>query len=47
MATLATPVPAPSGTSVYRTIVQDKFTYALNSDVTIWEAWVANVGNTV
>ena len=38
-------VPAPTDTSVYRNIVQDKFTYALNSDATIWDAWVAAVEN--
>ena len=47
MSTIATPVPAPTGTSVYRSIVQDKFTYALNLDETTWQAWKDKVADPI
>ena len=47
MSTVLTPVPAPTGTSVYRSIVQDKFTYALNYDEVTWTAWQDKVADAV
>ena len=45
MVSIGDAVPAPTGTSTYRALVQDKFYYALNSDETTWDTWVAKVND--
>ena len=47
MVSLPSSVPAPSNSYTYRIITQDKFTYALNDDATIFDAWVTATENTV
>ena len=47
MVSLPTSVPNPSGDYKERTLVQDKFSYALNSDETTWDTWKAATENTV
>ena len=41
MVSLISSVPAPEDSYTYRTIVQDKFTYALNSDSVTFALWKA------
>ena len=43
MVSIADAVPAPTATTTYRALIQDRFYYALNSDETTWDAWVAKV----
>ena len=43
MATIGDAVPAPTDPYTYRTIVQDRFLYALNIDTDSWDTWTAKV----
>ena len=43
MATIGDAVPAPTDPYTYRTIVQDRFLYALNIDTDSWDTWKAKV----
>ena len=47
MATISSGAPNPTDPYAFRTMIQDRFQYALNADETTWDAWAAMVDDSI